>query len=132
MIPALIAGMALLLAACGDKAPSNVTFEQVGAELAKGEDAFNAYLKALPNRKVNWSGTVVEVRYWNEDDYMRAAGVMVDADGKPGADAFVHLRVGDAERLKAGARVGFVAVITGIQREDGRLIVELQAETVTP
>ena len=120
----------LLLAACGEKTPSKLTFEQVDGELKKGQDAFAAYLKALPNRKIEWTGMIVKVRRWFEDDYMKAAGVMVDMDGKEGADAFVHIKIGDADRLKAGDRVGFVAEMTGTQSEDGRLIIELQAQSL--
>lgn len=126
------AGAFLLLAACAEKEPSQLTFEQVGGELAKGQDSFTAYLKTLPNRKIDWSGTVVEVRRWYEDDYMKAAGVVVDLDGKAGGDAFVHIKIGDADRLKAGARFGFIAEITGAQREDGRLVVELHAKSLKP
>ncbi|MGH6661078.1 MAG: hypothetical protein ACREB6_06040 [Rhodospirillales bacterium] len=128
---ALVAAGALsLLAACGEKEPSKLTFEQVGAELGKGDDSFTAYLKTLSNRKIDWSGTVVEVRRWFEDDYMKAAGATVDLDGKAGADAFVHIKIGDADRLKAGARFGFVAHITGFRREDERLVIELQADSL--
>jgi len=119
-----------LLAACGDKEPSKLTFEQVGGELGKGDDSFRAYLKTLSNRKIDWSGTVVQVRRWFEDDYMKAAGVTVDLDGKDGVDAFVHITVGDADRLKAGARVGFVAEITGSRIESERLVVELHAQSL--
>lgn len=124
------AGALSLLAACGEREPSKLTFEQISSELGKGEDSFTAYLKTLSNRKIDWSGAVVEVQRWNEDDYMKAAGVMVDVDGKAGADAFVHIKVGDADRLRAGARFGFVANITGSRREDGRLVIELQADSL--
>ena len=127
---ALASAALLFLAACGDKAPSTLTFEQVSGELQKGQGPFAAYLKSLSNRKIDWTGTILEVRRWNEDDYMKAAGVMVDVDGKEGADAFVHIKVGDADRLKAGARIGFVAEMTGSQREDERLVIELQAQSL--
>lgn len=120
----------LSLAACGEKTPSKLTFEQVGGELKKGPDAFAAYLKSLPNRKIEWTGTIIEVRRWYEDDYMKAAGVLVDVDGKEGADAFIHIKVSDADRLKAGARVGFVAEMSGTQSEDDRLVVELHAQSL--
>jgi hypothetical protein len=130
-IAVAVAGGLSLLVACGEKEPSKVTFEQVSGELGKGEDAFTAYLKTLSNRKIAWSGTVVGVRRWFEDDYMKAAGVMVDLDGKAGADAFLHIKIGDADRLKAGARVSFVAEITGLRREEGQLVVELHAKSLT-
>lgn len=125
-----VAGIFSLLAACGEKEPSKLSFEQVGGELRKGDDSFRAYLKTLSNRKIDWSGTVVQVRRWFEDDYMKAAGVMVDLDDKAGADAFVHITVGDADRLQAGARVGFVAEITGSRIENERLVVELHAKSL--
>jgi hypothetical protein len=125
MVPAVIAGMALLLAACGEKEPSKLTFGEVGSELAKGPAEFTAYLKTLPNRKVDWTGAVVEVRRWNEDDYMKAAGVVVDLDGKDGGDGFLHVKLGDADRLTAGERFGFVAEMSGVYNDNGRNLVEL-------
>jgi hypothetical protein len=128
----LAAAALLLLAACGEKTPSKLTFEQVAGELNKGQDVFAAYLKSLPNKKIEWTGTVVAVRRWHEDDYMKAAGVLLDVDGKPGADAFLHIKIADADRLQAGKRVGFVAAMTGSQREDDRLLVELHVDSLKP
>jgi len=124
------AGTLLLLAACGEKEPSKLTFEQVGGELNKGDVSFIAYLKTLANRKVDWTGTVVAVRRWNEDDYMKAAGVVVDLDGKEGADGFLHVKISDADRLQAGERFGFVAEISGIYNDDGRHLIELHIHTL--
>jgi len=121
----------LLLAACGDPEPSALTVEQIGGELAKGPDAFAAYVKALPNRLVQWKGTVVELRRWHEDDYVEAAGVLLDLDGKAGADAFMVISVGDADRLQAvGTPVTFLAGLVGTRKEKGRPILDLEARTV--
>ncbi len=125
-----LVGAAMLLAACGEKQPSKLTFGDVGGELAKGPDPFAAYLKTLPNRKIDWSGTVVAVRQWNEDDYMKAAGVVLDLDGKEGGDGFLHINVSDAVQLKPGQRIAFVAEITGVYNDDGRYLVEMHVNTL--
>lgn len=124
------AGVVSLLAACGEREPSKLTFGEVGGELAKGPTAFTDYLKSLPNRKIDWTGTVVVVRRWNEDDYMKAAGVVVDLDGKEGGDGFLHVKLADADRLQVGERFGFVAEMSGVYNDDGRYLVELHIHTL--
>ena len=81
MLPAALAAL-LGLAACGEKEPSKLTYGEAAQELAKGADNFKTYIGGLDNKLVKWAGTIVETRKWHEDDFVPAAGMLVDADGK--------------------------------------------------
>ena len=98
--------------------------------LAKGADGFKSYVDKLDNRRVKWSGTVTETRKWHEDDYVPAAGMLVDTDGKPGPDVFVNISVDTADKLKPGAAVTFTATLLGSTEDKGRLLIKLEAEKV--
>ena len=82
----------------------------------------------LDNRKIKWTGKVVETRQWHEDDYVPAAGMLVDLDGTPGPDAMVKISEADFARMKAGMDATFVAYINGIVDEAGKPILKLKAD----
>lgn len=129
MLPATLAAF-LGLAACGDKEPSNLTFGEAAQELAKGADSFKAYVRSLDNKMVKWTGTVVETRKWHEDDFVPAAGMLIDADGKPGPDLFVTIRVDDLEKVKTGAKVDFTATLLEAVDEKGTAVIKLEADAI--
>ncbi|MEQ8507113.1 MAG: hypothetical protein RIB80_17465 [Rhodospirillales bacterium] len=127
VFPTLIAA-AFALGACAEKEPSSLTFDQAMQELAKGSETFRSYIKGLDNKLVKWSGTVAETRKWHEDDYVPAAGMLVDADGKPGADLFVNIGVDDLDTVKAGSKVTFTARLLDSVDEKGTPLIKLQVE----
>ncbi|MAO55894.1 MAG: hypothetical protein CMM61_09360 [Rhodospirillaceae bacterium] len=118
------------LAACGEKEPSKLTYGEAALELAKGADSFKTYIGGLDNKLVKWAGTVVETRKWHEDDFVPAAGMLVDADGKPGPDLFVTISVDDLEKVKTGAKVDFTAKLLGAADEKGVSVIKLEADTI--
>ena len=129
ILPAALAAF-LGLAACGDKEPSKLTFGEAAQELAKGADSFKAYVSGLDNKFVKWTGTVVETRKWHEDDFVPAAGMLVDADDKPGPDLFVTISVDDLEKVQTGGKVDFTAKLLGVADEKGTAVIKLEADTI--
>jgi hypothetical protein len=122
------AAVVLSLAACGNKEPSKLTFDQAAQELAKGAASFKSYIGGLDNKLVKWSGTVVETRKWHEDDYVPAAGMLVDADGTPGPELFANISVDDLDKVKAGSKVTFIGRLMDSADEKGKLLIKLKVE----
>lgn len=124
----IIALTALPLTACGDQEPGPLTYLQAAQELAKGPESFKAFVNGLDNKRIRWTGTVVEARKWEEDDYVPAAGILIDADGQPPADLFATIDLDDLPSMTPGRKVTFTARLTDSIDEKGKLLIKLTAE----
>ena len=70
-------------------------------------------------RDAVWTGTVVETRKWHEDDFVPAAGMLVDADGKPVRG---QLRGLQKRRPVAGADIEEAVLDPQVQKVEGEVV----------
>jgi len=105
---------------------SNITYAEI--EKAKNtltDIQFEKLAKGLQEKRVNWTGTVVDV-HKSMGDYE----ALVDQDNTGVQDVYLTIDSGQAERLRKGQKISYAGTITRVSNTLGFTIVRMDDVTV--
>lgn len=133
-LPAILLSAPLALAACGEpESVPELTYDEVKVARDGGADTYASYVRTISGRKVVWQGRVVEAVRTYGDDYVELGFLYVDMDppgDAPEADLLFEISPSQIETFTPDQPVTFEGVVRELQRDQGRVLLFLQAKEV--